>query len=295
MYKPFLFLSLWVCPLFLPAQILEPLYKFTLHFEDARGNRDSVVMGFDSLAFPLYDPEFGKINIVDQPFDSVFEVRGATYGSEDFHSKLVVDGYYRWMCEDSYARYQMAILRAKYFPVVMRWDAGYFNQDCLRGSLITRSFGFILTPDFFDPKLTLLSENDSLSITREYLRYTDDGWLTTNVFDIEDGTRDTTYNLFVGISSGYPGVSSKDIPDLHLSLSPNPVAHTLRVQVPDTGSDDLWLVVSDVHGRSVSRQRVLSNQTTLLETGDWVPGCYFVHALDQAGRRRFAGKIMVQP
>ena len=295
MYKPFLFLSLWVCPLFLAAQILEPLYKFTLHFEDARGNRDSVVMGFDSLAFPLYDPEFGEIDITDQPFDSVFEVRGASRGLAEFHSKLVVDAYYSWMCPESHAQYQNVTLRAKYFPVRMWWDPGYFDQDCLRGSLITRTFGFTLTPDFFDPKLTSLSEASTLSITRTYLKYTDDGWFTTKVFDIEDGTRDTTYNLFVGISSGYPRSSVGEAPTIAISLSPNPVGHTLRVQVPDTGSDDLWLVVSDVHGRSVFRQRVLSNQTTLLETGDWVPGCYFVHALDQAGRRRFAGKIMVQP
>lgn len=287
--------ALCLCPSLLCGQVLEPLYKFTLHFEDAVGNKDSVIMGFDSLAFPLLDPEFGEVDITNQPFDFVFEVRGAALSSEDFHSKIVVDAHFQWMCQESFANYQMISMRAKHFPVLMTWDSTYFYQECLQSSLITRSFGFALTPDFFDPKLTSLSETSSLLITRTYLEYTDEQWFTTNVFDIENGERDTTYNFFIGISSRYPSSSTGEVSDIAVRLFPNPTLQTLTVKVPDTNGEDLWLSLCDVHGRVVLRQKLSAHQETLLDVGGLLPGVYAACAFDQEGRRRFTDRIVKQP
>ncbi|MCB0375492.1 MAG: hypothetical protein KDD04_06205, partial [Sinomicrobium sp.] len=49
-------------------------FETTLYFEDAVGNRDSVIVGYDTLATHDIDPEFGEQELVS-PFDSVFEVR----------------------------------------------------------------------------------------------------------------------------------------------------------------------------------------------------------------------------
>lgn len=56
------------------------MFEATIWFEDAAGNRDSIVVGYDTLATEDIDPAFGEAEITS-PFDSVFEVRA---GSTDF-------------------------------------------------------------------------------------------------------------------------------------------------------------------------------------------------------------------
>lgn len=287
---------LWALPALLHAQLLEPQYKFTLRFEDALGNRDSVIMGFDDRISKFYNPEFGETNIAKVPFDSVFEVRGGDSGEKDFQSKTVIGAYFQWMCDDAFANYQMVSLRAKHFPVTMSWDSAYFQDNyCLEKSLITRTFGYVLSPDFFDPKATYMARTSSLRITRTHLQYTDEGWLTTNVFDMENGTRDTVYNFFVGISPFDRIIGTSETSDLPLQLSPNPAGQTLRIKVPETGGDDLRLLLCDIHGRVVLAQQVSAHQEVLLDVERLLPGLYIVSAFDPQGRRRFTGRVAKQP
>lgn len=52
------------------------LYEFPFYFEDAVGNRDTVIIGGSPLVNgDEVNPEFGEINLINVPFDSVFEVR----------------------------------------------------------------------------------------------------------------------------------------------------------------------------------------------------------------------------
>ena len=60
-------------------------FSFPMIFEDAVGNKDTIVVGYDSLATDSIDTAFGEVDIVNQPWDSTFEVRiGRTTTSESF-------------------------------------------------------------------------------------------------------------------------------------------------------------------------------------------------------------------
>lgn len=50
-------------------------FSFQLCFEDANGNKDTLILGYDSLVTDSIDVNFGEQNIVNQSWDSIFEAR----------------------------------------------------------------------------------------------------------------------------------------------------------------------------------------------------------------------------
>ena len=49
-------------------------FSFVMHFEDARGNRDSIEIGYDIDASEGMDSLFDEQNIMEIKWDSVFDV-----------------------------------------------------------------------------------------------------------------------------------------------------------------------------------------------------------------------------
>jgi hypothetical protein len=54
-------------------------YEVPLFFEDAIGNKDTVYLGLSEFANPEFNPSLGEVNLINVPFDSVFEVRLAIF------------------------------------------------------------------------------------------------------------------------------------------------------------------------------------------------------------------------
>jgi hypothetical protein len=67
-----LFLMFFVLPAICYSQ---EEFSFELYFEDAIGNKDTLLLGYDPLATDSIDVAFGEVNIINQPWSSVFEVR----------------------------------------------------------------------------------------------------------------------------------------------------------------------------------------------------------------------------
>lgn len=61
-------------------------FSFELYFEDALGNKDTLILGYDSNATNGIDPLFGELNMTGQPWDNTFEVRAGNgyLGEPDF-------------------------------------------------------------------------------------------------------------------------------------------------------------------------------------------------------------------
>ncbi|MGM0479455.1 MAG: hypothetical protein ACQERC_09540 [Bacteroidota bacterium] len=60
---------------FLTSMLSQEEFSFQLNFEDAEGNKDSVIVGYDENATDGIDVLFGEQNIISQPWDSVLDVR----------------------------------------------------------------------------------------------------------------------------------------------------------------------------------------------------------------------------
>ena len=123
---------------------LEPNFQTTLYFEDAAGNRDTIVVGLDTLADAFYNPQFGEMDI-SAPFDSVFEVRATHWSSFGWgEGNYVLSKKIVSVAEHNVdppacltGAGVLLFMHARYQPVRIYWQPGTFDTYCLHGSFFT--------------------------------------------------------------------------------------------------------------------------------------------------------------
>jgi hypothetical protein len=117
---------------------LEPQFHFVMRFEDAKGNRDSVVFGLDDRLYhpiSLHPSLFGE-KFITTPYDSVFEVRLGVMGSYlETTSKIGIYPYGFGLCNPSiwtsfYPGIRAIGIYAQHYPVKISWDSTLFNTIC---------------------------------------------------------------------------------------------------------------------------------------------------------------------
>ena len=109
-------------------------YSFPLYFEDAVGNKDTLIFGFDQSATFGIDNQFGEKNLINEPLDSIFEVfftdaaTGKAYDSASddcylktpqtptYISKKQYNDFY-----DLYGWMELGMI-AKNWPVTISWN-----------------------------------------------------------------------------------------------------------------------------------------------------------------------------
>lgn len=147
-----LFLLWSLLPAVLSAQ-LTPMFQTTIYFEDAIGNRDSILVGYDTLANVRYNPDFGEVDLIT-PFDSVFEVRAAhwrPYNSDFITSKIIVGAAEEYLnLPDCYAAEIIIFyINAKYQPITILWDQTTFAEsECIKNSFFYMDKGRELIDPF---------------------------------------------------------------------------------------------------------------------------------------------------
>ncbi len=177
-------------------------FSFTLAFEDAVGNTDTIVLGYDMLATDSVDTSFNEVNIINTPWDSVFEVRI----TDELHTRVYT--------EDSTANYHLkkqiiknycgewppAVtldIKCNNWPVTMSWDSTLFNDSCNEGSFIYRQdigFGWDVILGASNIGLVLFSSKNQTTFTAnyqgfvdEYSSYVNDNLDTISVFWVNIG------------------------------------------------------------------------------------------------------------
>lgn len=111
-------------------------------FEDSKGNKDSLIFGYDPSASWGVDNEFGEINIHGQIIDTIFDVRV----SDELESPIDTIKEYdtcslkkqiiRKDC-DKFPSPIAINIRCNNWPVTAFWDSALFNTECLIGSVLT--------------------------------------------------------------------------------------------------------------------------------------------------------------
>lgn len=117
-------------------------FSFQMNFVDAVGNRDSLILGYDTNGTDTIDAAFGETNIISTPLDSVFDVRvtneqynrqyGFTAGT--YHTK-------KQIVTNHCSLFGISIIAidifSKHFPITATWNSNLFNDTCRNGSLFT--------------------------------------------------------------------------------------------------------------------------------------------------------------
>lgn len=288
--------------LLLPALLafgqIEPMFQTTIYFEDAVGNRDTIVVGYDTLANAEYNPLFGEANI-SSPFDSVFEVRAAHeisfgWGEGEYILSKKIIGF-----AENYANFTscyggtspLFFIYAKYQPITVSWDRSVFDNDCKDGSF--------LTPDrmqrMIDPWAWLgmpairygCLPTDSaytFSLGDQYRAPMEIPYIAMQQVEGNGGTLDSIYGLALGFSADWVFspcslvVSTQEsVPNINMTeVFPNPASRQVVVQNKD-GLPIPSLFVYDQIGRMVMECPVEKNQAAIsVEVGTLSPGLYFL-------------------
>ncbi len=112
-------------------------FSFTLYFEDAVGNKDSLILGYDEDGTQFLDEQFGEVDISNEPWDSVFEVRASenilpnpssTNNPIYYSKKQIVEK----ICTNSSAMHFDLLFNvyAINFPITISWDGDVFSDSC---------------------------------------------------------------------------------------------------------------------------------------------------------------------
>jgi hypothetical protein len=152
-------LILAICSSYLLSAQTDSLgFLINFYFEDAVGNKDTVYVGGIEGAHPNFNPQYGEINLLDEPFDSVFEVRVGKL-DELFDSRLLptyigkkIISNIRFenpsvprRCRTQRIRSISFIVNSIHPPVTISWDNSEDIFDnpylhCRPATLITNSY-----------------------------------------------------------------------------------------------------------------------------------------------------------
>lgn len=281
-----------------------PTFETTIWFEDAVGNRDSIIVGSDPLVNDQYNPDFGETDI-KTPFDSIFEVRAThrlSYHRRQYIlSKKVVarmdDPSNPSVCPFADA---VCFVKAKYQPVKVSWDQPLLaDNTCFDASFVTPNLRWELVLPFDLDWNSIRAK--CMTRNSDYELYLDTKHIPSNEVPYlikhprANGMEDSITGVVIAIGRGlwlYPlcriASSSESLLGLGYShLSPNPTSETVTVGVK--GEPGAQLVqVFNMEGRLLMETTASSdNAPVSLAVADFPPGVYAVVEHLEHGKRRF--------
>jgi hypothetical protein len=268
---------------FLPMITSAQEFSFELYFEDALGNRDTLVLGYDPLATDSIDVAFGEENIIAQPWDSVLDVRigNKTYSENTWltentylSKKQIISSF----CENSIISSRISIqFYAKNYPIKFKWDKTQFEndtcrffsvffgkQDALNIDAISGTFLQYSDSLFFQPYTSNLGQTSLFAHQISLVN----GQLTIhypiNTFN--------TLNKEIGVCQfvfySYRTASLDDKSIVETNISPNPVSSNENITINAKGN----YTIVDIQGKAVQKGTIENNSVQLINVEN---GIYF--------------------
>lgn len=286
-----LFFSLFVVNLH--AQ-LEPFFKTTIHFEDAIGNRDSIVFGYDIAATPDMDEAYGEEEIITS-FDAVFEARAGSIFNNKL-TKYLITGTEGIGDPNCYSGGECYVyIHALHQPIKVWWDKEeLLAEECQQGSwIVNHIFDGLAGPipmDEIPPLYYCMADVDT-----GYFEVTVDGiedpaiaWATVDIEKEVEGIGLTTiYGLRLILTPWWGYTPCFWITDVlegasyeHLELYPNPASSTVFFNYPDE------LNISSVAIYSADGQRLLEQEAVSeINVSEFAPALYYIIAYTDIGNK----------
>jgi len=125
---------LFLCLIVSSVGIAQEEFSFQLFFEDDSGNKDTLRLGFDPLATDSIDGSFGEVNLMNQAWDTVFEVRA---GQMDFSTSVLSP---KTMSKKAIAKKHTfgssiyVAINKQASGIQMSWDNLVFNDSLVKGT-----------------------------------------------------------------------------------------------------------------------------------------------------------------
>lgn len=273
------------------------LFETQIYFEDAVGNKDTIIIGYDTASSSFYNPEFGEENIT-APFDSVFEVRaghGISYGLRDYVLSKKIIAHSEPIFGLPYSCDQpeeiIFFIHTIHQPVKIKWESALFDGDsCIGGTFLThfathnsvfwwqlpeRENRFYCASQIDSVELLLGRENNRSQFGELYYDL---------LYQIKGRGIDSIYGVAVGMTVPRLSTFACDIitstatvtPPTSLSVYPNPTADLLHLKEGKLK----WLKIYNQQGQIVW-QIVQWNKWQSIDLSHLPSGVYFLQALQE--------------
>lgn len=269
----YLFFTILLIPNLLFGQVQTPDFQTTIYVEDAFGNIDSVMIGYDVTKTPnQIDPNFGEIDMTNVLWDSVFEVRliSSEIYAPTFQLKKQIE--FNDCNSPTYIGviYTIAVKTKVYnSPFTIRWKSEDFVNQCHSGTGLAASIiPLLLTPQigYIDIRLNENGDSSSILWTELYGNWDyqavdeagDSAYLRTFILIIEEGLPTTTLALELNQQT---------------KVFPNPTNDFLTIELPKNQYSERLQIV-DITGKKIYESVEKSNQIKVVSS-DWTKGVYF--------------------
>jgi hypothetical protein len=267
----------------------DPTFQFTLYFTDAKGNQDSIVLGYASDAHNIdfIDAQYGEHDVTDIPFDTVLDVR--VYMFRYYNTSLYLDKqiiYNQCLVGGSSANY--LVIYTKYPPLKISWNNDLFysyDYPCHDYAYICADGGPFV--DCFDcPSIMYLQFANYRNVTfQEYYSYA-----KTPVL-LADGTTGDAYNYFFGFSDKpWTVLSTKDSGASALQIYPSIAQEAVQL-VGDFEAGASVQVMSTT-GIMYPCTSTPTSKGFSVDVSQLPSGMYMVHIPMQAGKQTAIGRFV---
>ena len=293
MHKLLLLWGLCCCGTLLLAQSV-PRFQMPLYFEDAVGNRDTIVVGYDETAsYNQLNPQFGE-QLLATPFDSIFEVRAAhAIDAPHALSKKIIAQYENSIGDTCFSSAGIEIfIQARHLPITIRYDTALVNSSvCHQNMILSPDWFIFLMQYWWDAREYYCMIHTNVIVdTFTHLGATNPGdfWLTRS-FEVEgQGIKDIPGYFWliprVGVCQNMVATKAPTLASASIILAPNPVSSTLRVTWPEAFSGRLE-VIGSAGMQVLLRQTVQQSKMTEVDVGQLPGGLYFLSAVAANGQR----------
>lgn len=127
----------------LTSRLLSQDFSVDMYFEDSKGNRDTIVLGYDPIATAFVDSSFGETNLKNIAIDSVFDV-----SISDGINKNILKSPWDTVFPATFRlkkniyndnNFQSASIEiiTQNWPISVEWDASLFTSPNNEGSILT--------------------------------------------------------------------------------------------------------------------------------------------------------------
>ncbi len=271
------------CP-FLNFAQNNPLFQFSLYFEDTVGNKDSVIIGYDPTASSQnLNPQFGEVWLTT-PFDSVFDVRVIHGGDSQNRTSKKAIGHMEFSLDSCVLGFHTKIIiNAKFLPVKITYDSTLFPIDDCKNVILSPHWGIFTLPDWWDACKCHCMAGSS-GYVEDFVIPPPIGFCA-NVLKIEKVVEGQGPKILKGLFFAMfygPGpcndttfLAVQNDTDIGFgTLNPNPVDEHFSVRVPTDGN--VFAMMSDLTGRLITCPFTLSADTIEFDARSLSPGVYFI-------------------
>lgn len=290
MRKGIILLAIILSPIFtqtISAQST-PMFELPLYFEDAVGNKDTVIIGYDTTANSNnWNQQFGEHAIV-VPFDSVFEVRVAH--SDLWPIQTGKKAIANWEVDINQSCGAAAPIKlfvhAKYFPLTIHYDSTLVHaSDCRKQMIISPYELVFLLQNWWNADHYCMWDTNEIQDSSLYIIHPE--WTSaTEEFEVEgQGVHRLSCYFWTVFWGGGPcayPVKTNDITSPRQSRSwPNPATDRIRLNLNSYQSVS-EIALFDLLGRQVKTIRY--PQGDLVPISELSAGSYIAIARYEGGR-----------